>query len=548
MNKLKILPLGGLGEIGMNCLVLEYGDDMVLVDCGVQFPDISYPGADLLLPDLNYVKERLKKLRAVVITHGHDDHIGAIPYLLKEAPLHIYSTPFPKGLIAQKTTEHKKLKEIHFHEIEPRKIFKVGPFEFDPIPVQHSIIEALAFAIKTPVGTLIHSGDFKHDPLERSRGEIGFEAFEEWGNKGVDLLLSDSTNAERPGHTLSEVDIAKSFEAIFKAQKGRMIVALFASNIRRIERFLALAHSMGKKVAFVGRSMHSYTKLAHDQLSLNIPPDTLVLLEDIHQFKDSQIIILATGSQAEPQSALVRIAHGTNKDFQLGPGDQVILSSRFIPGNERAITQMIDQIYRLGAEVTYESFHQIHVSGHGCQEELLMLLKATRPKFFIPIHGYYRHLYKHAKLAKEAGVAERNILVIEDGQTVEMDETSLQLGENLPLQKRVVFENTFMESSPALFTQRLNLSKTGVVFAALLRHAKSKKLAQAPSIRSYGLMYRLGERDELIINEAQSYLYEVYNAAKDEEGLEDTIRLEMRRFYKKHVSHKPLIIPIILDL
>jgi ribonuclease J len=547
-KRLKILPLGGLGEIGMNCLVVEYGDDLVLIDCGVQFPDSSYVGVDLLVPDLSYVRARLNKLRGVIVTHGHDDHIGAIPYLLKDTSLDIYATPFPKGLIENKMAEVPDTKEIRFHEISPRVKFKVGCFEFDPIPVQHSIIEALAFAIKTPIGTLVHSGDFKHDPRETSRGVITFEPFEQIGKEGVLLLLSDSTNAERAGHTLSETDIAQSFDQILSAQTGRMIIALFASNIRRIENLMGLAHKQGKKVALVGRSMHSYTRLAHMLESLNIPADTLILLEDIQRYRDDQIIVLATGSQAEPQSALVRIAQGINKDFQIRAGDRVILSSRFIPGNERAIAQMIDNLYRSGAEVMYESVQQIHVSGHGFQEELLMMLNATKPKYFVPIHGHYRHLAKHAKLAKEAGVLPENVFVIENGQALEVTEKGLQLAERLELQRTAVFEMSFMQGSPTLFTQRLALAKTGIVFTAILRDKKTKKIVGVPSVRSYGIMYRQGEHDENVQNEAQSRLVEVYQDSSAEKDLEDTIRLEMRRFYKKKASHKPVVIPVILDI
>ncbi|NBT58555.1 ribonuclease J, partial [bacterium] len=425
---IKVIPLGGLGEIGMNAMAFETRNDMVLIDCGLQFPDASYPGVEVLVPDLSYILERLNKLRGIIVTHGHDDHIGAIPFLLREKDLDIYSTPFPRGLIEQKLTEFSQTQEARFHSIEPRKKFSVGCFTFDPIPVQHSIIEALAFAIQTPVGTIIHSGDFKHDPKEASRGEITFKAFEDYGDQGVLLLLSDSTNAEREGHTLSEVDIEKSFESILSRQTGRLIIALFASNIRRIEKILAQAKKQGKKVAFMGRSMHSYTRLAFEQNSLGIPEDTLIPIEKTGQYRDDEVIVLSTGSQAEPRSALVRVAEGIHKDFEIRKTDTIVMSSRFIPGNERAITRMIDNLYRLGADVLYESVHQIHVSGHGFQEELMMMLRATRPKFFIPIHGEFRHLSKHAKLAIRSGVAETNVVVVENGQSVEIDADEMKLG------------------------------------------------------------------------------------------------------------------------
>lgn len=547
-TKLRLIPLGGLGEIGMNCLILEYGSDMVLIDCGVQFPDSHWPGMDLLVPDFSYLKERLNNLRAVVVTHGHDDHIGAIPYLLKEKELDIYATPFPTGLISQKLTEHSDLRDVRFHKIENRKKFKVGPFNFDPIPVQHSIIEALAFAIETPVGTIIHSGDFKHDAHETSQGKIGFEAFEEWGKKGVKLLLSDSTNAERPGHTLSEMEIKDSFEQILKRQKSRMIIALFASNIKRVEKLLQLAHSQGKKVAFAGRSMHAYTKLAFEQNSLEIPAETLILLEQVGQYPDDKIIVLVTGSQAEPQSALLRISEGIHKDFQIRPGDLVVMSSRFIPGNERAITKMIDQLYRAGAEVLYESIHQVHVSGHGQQDELLMMLRATKPKYFIPIHGAYRHLSKHAGLAKESGVLPDNIQVIEDGQIVELSDEGLEIGEKLELNRGVVVGTSFVEGSADVFSQRSNLAKTGIVFAVFMRDAKSLKLIAPPAVYPYGIMYFQGENPDHVAEDAEDHLEDIYYDAVRSGDLEETLRLEGRRFYKKRASHKPVFIPLVLDV
>ncbi|MBM4316315.1 MAG: ribonuclease J [Deltaproteobacteria bacterium] len=547
-KKLRLLPLGGLGEIGMNCLVVEYGPDLVLIDCGVQFPDSHWPGMDLLVPDFSYVRDRLDSLKAVVVTHGHDDHIGAIPYLLKERDLDVYATPFPTGLISQKLAEHSDLKEIRFHKIENRKRFTIGPFTFDPIPVQHSIIEALAFAIETPAGVVIHSGDFKHDAHETSQGKIGFEPFQEWGDLGVKLLLSDSTNAERPGHTLSEMEIKDSFTEILNKQTGRVVIALFASNIKRVEKLMHLVHSQGKKVAFAGRSMHTYTKLAFEQNSLKIPPETLVLLENIGMFPDDKIVVLVTGSQAEPQSALLRISEGIHKDFQIKKGDLVVMSSRFIPGNEKAISKMIDQLYRSGAQVIYESIHQVHVSGHGQQEELLMMLKATRPQFFIPIHGAYRHLSKHAKLAEESGVALENIRVIEDGQLVELSDKGLESVETIELKKAVVVGTSFVEGSPDVFAQRNNLAKTGVVFAVFMRDVKTLKLIAPPAVKAYGLMYFQGEKPEYVAEDAEDHLEDVYYAALHSGELEETLRLEGRRFFKKKVSHKPVFIPLVLDV
>lgn len=531
----------------MNAMVFETQSSMVLVDCGLQFPDANYPGVEVLVPDLTYVLARLDKLKGVVVTHGHDDHIGAIPYLLREKDLDVYATPFPQGLIEQKLTEFSGTKDIRFHAIEPRKKFSVGSFQFDPIPVQHSIIEALAFAIETPIGTVIHSGDFKHDPQEASRGEITFQAFEEYGNKGVVLLLSDSTNAEREGHTISEVEVEKSFETILSNQTGRLVIALFASNIRRVERILSIAKKQGKKVAFMGRSMHSYTRLAFEQNSLSIPEDTVVLIENVGKYPDDQVIILSTGSQAEPRSALVRVAEGIHKDFEIKKTDTIVMSSRFIPGNERAITRMIDNLYRSGADVLYESVHQIHVSGHGFQEELLMMLRAARPKFFIPIHGEFRHLSKHAKLAQKAGVKEENTVVVEDGQVVEVTKDSIKLGERFEIVKHPAVENLFVDGSPEAIQQKHALAKAGIVFVAIFRNRKSGKLLSEPIVSAQGLLLYHGTNEEEVILGAKKKLVQVNDEMGDRDNFEEIVKLETRRFFRKHASHKPVVIPVIIN-
>lgn len=546
-DQLKIIPLGGLGEIGMNAMVFETQSDMVLIDCGLQFPDSSYPGVEVLVPDLSYVLARLDKLKGVIITHGHDDHIGAVPFLLREKELDIYATPFPTGLIQQKLSEFSGTQAVRFHSIEPRKKFSVGCFEFDPISVQHSIIEALAFAIETPVGTVIHSGDFKHDPKEASRGEITFQAFKEYGDKGVTLLLSDSTNAEREGHTISEVDVENSFEEILGRQTGRLIIALFASNIRRVEKILLLAKKHGKKVAFMGRSMHSYTRLAFEQNSLTIPEDTVVLVENTGSYPDDQVIVLSTGSQAEPRSALVRVAEGIHKDFEIKKTDTVVMSSRFIPGNERAITRMIDNLYRLGADVMYESVHQIHVSGHGFQEELLMMLKAVRPKFFIPIHGEFRHLSKHAKLAEQAGVKEKNVFVIEDGQAIECSKDQMVLGEKIEIIKHPAVENLFVDGSPEALKQKQALAKAGVVFVAIFRKSKTHQLLSDPIVSFQGLLLYHGTDEAELILGAKKRLIQVNKEMGDREDFEDIVKLETRRFFKNFVSYKPVVIPVVIN-
>jgi ribonuclease J len=547
-KKLKIIPLGGLGEIGMNCLVLEWDEKMILIDCGIQFPDLTYPGVELLTPDLSYVRQNADRLCGVVMTHGHDDHIGAIPFLLMDMEVDVYCTPFPRGLIENKLVEYPQLEEVRFHEIQPNKKFKVGPFTIEALPVAHSIIEAMALAIETPVGVVIHSGDFKHDTSLMEGESAGFEAFKKYGDKGVRLLFSDSTNAERTGHTISETDVTEAFEPILSEQTGRLFIALFASNIRRVENLLALAKRMGKKVALAGRSMHSYTRLAHSQSKMDLPTETLQLIENLERFPDNEVILLLTGSQAEPGSALARIAAGTHKEVKIRKGDKVILSSRFIPGNERNITSMIDRLYRAGAEVTYESIHQIHVSGHGFQDELLMMLEATRPQCFIPIHGEYRHLSKHSRLAEKSGVKPENIRVIEDGQIAELDDEGLVLGEKLELRKGVIVEGRFMETDPAVFAQRTNLARTGIVFVSFVRDRKTHQLLEAPSVSSYGILYREGVRVEDVDLDASEMLEDFFPELERHENWQEAVKIEVRRFFRKRASHKPVVVSTMQDV
>lgn len=541
-KKLKIIPLGGLGEIGMNCMVFEWDREMVLVDCGIQFPDVNFPGVELLTPDLSYVRQNASRLKGIVLTHGHDDHIGAIPFLLMDTDVDVYCTPFPQGLIQNKLQEYPRLEEIRFHQIEPRKKFKVGPFTFEALPVAHSIIEASALAIETPIGVVIHSGDFKHDEDLLTGEQTGFEAFAEYGKRGVKLLLSDSTNAERLGHTMSEAEVTDSFAPVFDAQKGRLFIALFASNIKRVENLLEVAHRRGKKVAFAGRSMHTYTHLAHNNDSMKIPENTVILLERLGEYPDQDVIVLLTGSQAEPGSALVRIAYGTHRDVKLREGDTVVMSSRFIPGNERNITRMIDQLYRSGADVMYESFHKIHVSGHGYQEELLMMINACKPECFIPIHGEYRHMAKHARLAQDAGVKKENVKVIENGQVMELGPDGLEYGPLLELRKGVIVEGDFMAGEAALFSQKQQLARTGIAFVAFTRDHRSHKLLEAPEVKLYGMLFREGVEVEDVLVEASEFLEDIYPDFRDREDWTEIVKVELRRFLRKYVAHKPVVL------
>jgi len=532
----------------MNCLVLEWDGEMVLIDCGILFPDASTPGVDIFAPDFSYIRQRLDKLRGVVITHGHEDHIGAIPFLAQETDLDVYCREFPGGLIANKLSEYSNTKAVTFHSMKPREVFSVGPFEFDPIPVRHSTIDSMALAIKTPVGNIVHSGDFKFDANEYKGKVVDFEPFKQWAKKGIHLLLSDSTNAPVPGKTLAEQDISESFEKILEGEKRRLIVAMFSSNIERLENLLKIAKKMNRKLALAGRGMHSYSRLAHEQSALEIPDDTLILLENVEDYPDDQVLIVATGSQAEPQSALLKMAHGTHPEIKIKKDDLVMLSSRFIPGNERAISRMISDLCRSGAEVMYEGFHKIHVSGHGFQDDLMMMLQSCRPKNFIPIHGEYRHLTKHAGLAEKAGVPRENINLVEDGQVVEVDADGVSLGERLTMRRTIIVNGRVHENDPSVFMQRAAMAKAGIVFVTLVYDAKSKQLLSRPELRFHGLIFQRGEDPETVLSEAVSAVEAVYRENIKHEDLGEMVRQGTRRYFKKKVSHKPIVIPLLIPI
>ncbi|RLB78380.1 MAG: ribonuclease J, partial [Deltaproteobacteria bacterium] len=415
---LKFIPLGGLGEIGLNMMVFEYGDSILVVDSGLMFPEDFMPGVDLVIPDFQYLRENKGKLSAVILTHGHEDHIGAMPFLLREFNLPVYGTSFTLELLKEKLREHKLLEMANLNTICPGDNLGIGPFQLEFISVNHSIVDGVGLALTTPEGTLVHSGDFKIDPTPVDAQATDLARFAVYGSRGVLALLSDSTNAEKEGFTLSEQDVKKSLEDFFRTCKGRIIVAVFASNITRIQQVVNLAIKYGRKVVFSGKSMLTNVQLARKQGFLDFSQDQEVGENQIDQFPDNELTIITTGSQGEPMSALARMVQGTHRNIKIHKGDTVILSSRFIPGNERAITAVINKLYEQGAEVVYEKVSEIHTSGHAKQEELKLLLSLVRPKYFIPIHGEVRHLVRHIQLAAEMGIPRENLLLATNGSVV----------------------------------------------------------------------------------------------------------------------------------
>lgn len=460
----------------------------------------------------------------------------------------MYCSAFPRGLLENKLSESKRAHTPKFHDFSLDKTVKIGPFEVTPTAVRHSTIEAVGLGIQTPVGFLVHSGDFKHDPVEYKGQTVDLGQFEAWGKKNPLVLFGDSTNAERLGHSHGEMEIAKSFEKLLAQQDRRLIITLFASNMWRIENILRIAATQKKKVALIGRSLHGCTQLAFEQGSLDIPENTLILAENAGDYPDEQVVVLATGSQAEPHSALVRMAHGNLKEFKLKPKDQVIFSSRFIPGNERSISELMNQIYRAGADVLFESPLPVHVSGHGYSEDLMLLHKAVQPKFFVPVHGEYRHMAKHGQLAERSGIAKKNIFIIENGQMLETDGTTLKLGPHFDSRKVAVVGGELMDPTPTVFKERSGGAKAGVLFSVIFRDSKNQKLLGPPVVSGYGLMFKEGESETQVRAEAVELVEQFAEKNARNPELEDQIRMQLRRYYKDKTVYKPITLSKVIDV
>ena len=413
---LKVIPLGGLGEIGLNMMVVEHGPDLLVIDAGLMFPDDYMPGVDLVIPDFTYLKENEDKVRGIILTHGHEDHIGAVPFFLRHFSVPVFGTGFTLGLLEEKLKEHYLINKADLRRIRPGDVTRLGPFSVEYIRVNHSIVDGVGLAIETPEGILLHSGDFRIDPTPVDAQFTDLIRFAHFGGKGVLAFFSDSTNAEKEGYTLSEKDVKKTLEDLFQTSRGRLIVASFASNITRIQQVVSLADKFHRKVVFNGKSMITNVGIAREQGFIHLPEDIEINENQISQLPDEKLVVITTGSQGEPMSALTRMAERRHKGIKIKGGDTIILSSRFIPGNEKAITSVINRLYRLGADVVYEKVSDIHTSGHAKREELKCMLSLVKPRYFVPIHGEYRHMVKHAQIALEMGMADDRVLIAQDGE------------------------------------------------------------------------------------------------------------------------------------
>ncbi len=549
LGKLRIIPLGGLDEIGKNMTVIEYENDIILIDSGMAFPDEDMPGIDLVIPDFNYLIKNREKLRGVFITHGHEDHIGSLPYLLKEFNVPVYGTRLTLGLVRRKLSEHHLEAQSILIEKQYDDIVKAGSFAVEFIKVNHSIADACAFAVHTPVGTVVHTGDFKIDTTPIRGKMIDLARFGELGKEGVLLMMSDSTNAERDGVALSEKAVGKTFENIFNNAGGkRIIVATFSSNIHRVQQIINAAVSHGRKVALSGRSMESVLQVARELGHMNIPDGTLIPLGEVSRLPDEKIVLITTGSQGEPMSALYRMAFGDHRNVGITQNDLIIISARPIPGNEKLVNNVVNELEKLGAEVVQDG--DVHVSGHACGEELKLMLSLIKPMYFMPVHGEYKHLLSHANLAKETGVKEQNIFISENGKVLELGIDGARFNGNVQSGRIFVDGRGVGDVGNIVLRDRKHLAEDGIIIAVATIDTYTGSIVAGPDIISRGFVY-VKDSEELV-SEARSLalarLQKTLLRTSDRNTLKNEMREEISRFISAKTGRRPMILPILMDV
>jgi ribonuclease J len=546
----RLLPLGGLGEIGLNMMLLESGDDVVAVDCGLMFPGGELPGIDYVIPDFSYALAKGAGFRAVVLTHGHEDHIGALPYLLRETRVPVYGTPLTLALVGEKLREHGLLETADLRVMKPRVVFDVGPFRVEPIRVTHSIVDGMGLAVGTPAGTIVFTGDFKLDPTPLD-GEPSDDArFAELGAAGVLVLCSDSTNVDRPGHTRSELEVGAALAERFAAASGRIIVATFASHIHRIQQVLTQAARHGRQVALLGRSMERNVAIAAELGYLRVPDELLLPLEELVALPAGRQLILSTGSQGEPNSALALMAAGEHKYVQIASGDLVVISARVIPGNERTVGHVVNALYRLGAEVLYENNAFVHVSGHASQEDLKRMLGLTQPRYFLPVHGEYRHLLGHVRLAASVGIPPERIFLIEDGRGLEVTPSGARVVTDIPAGRVLVDGKGIGDVGAVVLRDRQILSEDGVIAVSLAVDAKGALVA-GPEIASRGVVYV--RESEALLDALRAAVIAALGERSaeepwDREAIATRVRAAVRQFINQRFQRRPVVFPMVLQV
>lgn len=550
-EKLKIIPLGGLDEIGKNMTVVEYGNDIVVIDCGLAFPDDDMLGVDLVIPDTNYLKRNLKKLRGYLITHGHEDHIGALPYVLREANAPVYGTRLTCGIIETKLAEHRMPSKVRLNTVRAGDVIKLGCFTIEFIHTNHSIADSVALAITTPLGVIVHTGDFKVDLTPSSGEMIDLARFGELGNAGVLALMSDSTNVERPGYTPSEQIVAANLENYFKNCTERIIIATFASNVSRLQQILDIAAKYNRKVAVCGRSMERITAVAGELGYLTDKGNCLIETSMINRYPREQLVIVSTGSQGETMSALYRMAYSSHKQVDVTPGDRILIAASAIPGNEKSVSNMVDELYKLGAEVIYDRNAAIHVSGHACQEEQKLMIGLCKPKYFIPVHGEHRMLCLHARLAMEMGVPQKNVIVGEIGRVIEIGDKSARLASTVPAGKVLVDGLGIGDVGTAVLRDRKHLAEDGLLVVVMTIDAASRVVIAGPDIVSRGFIY---------VKEAESLMEELRTCCQmsldrcidegvsDWNGIKLAVKNALSDLLFKKTKRSPMILPIIMEI
>ncbi len=549
---LHIVPLGGLGEVGKNVTLYECQGDMIMVDCGVVFPDSDMYGVDLVIPDFTYVLQNRDKIKGIIITHGHEDHIGSLPYLLKQCNLPVYATRLTIGLIKNKLEEHNLLGSVKLVEISPKRKFKLGCFTIEPIHVNHSIPDAVGFAIDSPAGTVIHTGDFKIDYTPLSDGPTDLATIAEYGKKGVLAVLSDSTNAERAGFTATEFKVAQTVRELFhRADKKRIIIATFASNIYRVQQIIDLAVENGRKVAMSGRSMVNNTKMAQELGYIHAPDGVIIDVEEINKFPPEQVVLITTGSQGEPLSALSRMASSSHRQVRVGPGDFIIISARPIPGNEKMVTKVVNGLMALGAEVIYESMYDVHVSGHACQEEQKLVLTLAQPQYFLPVHGEYKQLKKHAMTAASLGIPEKNIYIAQTGEDIQLSTDELKVVDTVPSGAIMVDGLGVGDVGNVVLRDRRHLSQDGLVIVVATVDGISGNVLAGPDLVSRGFVY-VRESEELM--EGARRLVEQtlekcrLENVRDWGSVKTRVRETLSSYIYRRTKRSPMILPILMEV
>lgn len=547
---LKLIPLGGLGEIGLNMMALEYGNTLVIIDAGLMFPEDYMLGIDYVIPDMGYVLQNKSKLNAVILTHAHEDHIGALPYLLREVNIPVFGTPFTLGIVRNKLEEHGLLASASLNVITPGKKLNIEPFTFEFIRVNHSVVDGVGLAIHTPEGIIVHTGDFKISDSTIDGMATDVEAFTRIGDQDVLALLSDSTNVEREGRTPSDERVSKTLERLILNSTGRVIVALFASNVSRIQQVVDIIRNGARKIIFNGRSIELSVRIAKELNLLKIPEGVEVGIDEVDDYSDDKIIILTTGSQGEPMSALARMSTGTHKQIRTRDGDTVILSSKFIPGNEKAIAKIINNLFRQGANVIYEKISEIHVSGHAFRDELKMMIEMTRPSYFIPIHGEYRHLYHHARLAEASGIEKDHVLLAEDGDVIVFNGNEAKIADRVTTSRVLVDGKGIGDVGRSVLKERRILSEEGLVVITMALDEETGFVIYGPEIVSRGFVFETETGH--ILEDAKCIILEIIEDAVDLPHRAEIIRRRLpgalREYFNFTMKRRPVILPFVLEL